>query len=214
MSEFSGDGASARGAGGREAEGRGAGRNLAYARPARIFHWVTAAAIAVQIPVGLYMVNRGAATNFDALTNTLYSWHKLAGFLLLWFVAARLAYRFTRGAPPDEPTLAPWQRIAAHVNHWGMYALLVAVPLLGWYATSLYGALDVPGFRLPALAAENQAMSERVYALHKLGAIALGLLALVHIGAALQHHFLRKDNVLRRMWPSLAPRLAPRLPPR
>jgi len=183
-----------------------AGTNV-YAASARHFHWITAAFVFTMVPVGLYMVNRGAATNFDGLTNTLYSWHKLGGFLLLLIVAARLAYRFVKGAPPDEPTLEPWQRAAAHLNHWSLYGLLILVPLLGWYATSLYGALGVPGgFSLPALAAKNEAASETVYFLHKLGAIALALLAIVHIGAAMFHHVIRKDNVLRRMLPGLRAR--------
>jgi cytochrome b561 len=181
-------------------------KTAVYAPPARFFHWLTAVFVVVMVPVGIYMVNRGAATNFDAVTNTLYSWHKLGGFLLLWIIVARLAYRFAKGAPPDEPTLEPWQRIAAHLNHWSLYALLLAVPLLGWYATSLYGALDVPGFRLPALAGQDQAASERVYALHKAGAILLAALALVHVGAALFHHLIRRDNVFRRMWPGSSPR--------
>jgi cytochrome b561 len=182
-------------------------RTAVYRAGARRFHWITAGFVFLLVPVGLYMVSRGAATNFDALTNTLYSWHKLGGFILLWIVLARLAYRFSVGAPPDEPTLEPWQRIAAHVNHWGLYALLVVVPLLGWYATSLYPALTVVGgLTLPAIAAPDQKMSETVFFFHKLGAILLALGVLVHVGAALFHHVVRKDNVLRRMLPGLRPR--------
>jgi cytochrome b561 len=85
-----------------------------YSRAARQFHWISAGFIFVMIPVGIYMVDRGAATNFDALTNTLYSNHKMFGFILLWIVAARLVYRLVKGAPPDEPTLAPWQKAVSH----------------------------------------------------------------------------------------------------
>ena len=182
-------------------------RAAVYTAAARRLHWLTAAMVIVLIPVGIYMTNRGQATNFDALTNTLYSWHKLMGFLLLWIVLARLAYRFVVGAPPDEPTLAPLQRIAAHLTHWALYGLLIVVPLLGWFATSAYPALDVAlGLRLPSIAAPDQKLAERVYQLHKLGAILIGLLALMHVGAALFHHVIRKDNVLRRMLPALRAR--------
>jgi cytochrome b561 len=178
-----------------------------YAKGARRFHWITAAFVFIMVPVGLYMTYRAAATNFDALTNTLYSNHKLAGFILLWIVVARLIYRITKGAPPDEPTLEPWQKAVSHLTHWSMYGLLLIVPLLGWYATSLYGALGTPlGFNLPAIAAKNEAASETVYMFHKLGAILLTLLILTHIGAALFHHMIRKDNVLRRMLPGLKQR--------
>ncbi len=182
-------------------------RTAVYRAGARRFHWITAGFVFVLVPVGIYMVNRGATTNFDALTNTLYSWHKLGGFILLWIVFARLAYRFTVGAPPDEPTLEPWQKQAAHLTHWGLYGLLIVVPLLGWYGTSLYPALTVAGgLTLPAIASPDQKMSETVFFLHKLGAILLALGVMAHVGAALFHHVIRKDNVLRRMLPGLRPR--------
>jgi cytochrome b561 len=185
----------------------GDARTATYAKGARHFHWITAAFVFIMIPVGLYMVDRGKTTNFDALTNTLYSNHKLGGFILLWIIVARLAYRFTKGAPPDEPTLEPWQKAAAHLTHWGLYGLLLAVPLLGWLGVSLYPALGLPGgLSLPGLVAPNDKMAETVFLFHKLGAILLGLMVLAHIGAALFHHVIRKDNVLRRMLPGLKAR--------
>jgi cytochrome b561 len=178
-----------------------------YAKGARRFHWITAAFVFIMVPVGLYMTYRGSVTNFDALTNTLYANHKLAGFILLWIVVARLVYRFTRGAPPDEPTLEPWQKAVSHLTHWGMYGLLLAIPLLGWLGVSLYDSLGLPGgLSLPGLVAKNEKTAETVFMFHKFGAILLTLMVLAHIGAALFHHVIRKDNVLRRMLPGLKPR--------
>jgi cytochrome b561 len=180
------------------------GSGEVYSRAARQMHWITAGFIVVMIPVGIYMVDRGKATNFDALTNTLYSNHKMFGFILLWLVVARLAYRFLKGAPADEPSLKPWEKTVSHAVHWALYGLLLAVPLLGWIGVSLYPALGIPfGLSLPALTSPNEKMAGTVFLLHKLGAIALGLLALAHIGAALKHHFVSRDNVLRRMMPGL-----------
>jgi cytochrome b561 len=178
-----------------------------YSQTARRFHWITAAFVFTMIPVGLYMTNRGKATNFDALTNLLYDNHKLGGFILLWIIVARLAYRFIKGAPADEPTLEPWQRIVSHLSHWGMYGLLLFVPLLGWLGISLYPALSIHGwFSLPGLTTPNAKTAETVFMLHKLGAILLGLAVLTHVGAAIFHHVIRKDNVLRRMMPKIAKR--------
>ena len=74
-----------------------------YSRAARYFHWVTAAAVLVMVIVGVTMTYRGAVLNiWDATTNALYSSHKLLGFLLLWFVLARLLFRLIKGAPPPE----------------------------------------------------------------------------------------------------------------
>jgi cytochrome b561 len=182
-------------------------RAATYARGARHFHWITAAFVFIMVPVGLYMTYRGETTNFDALTNTLYANHKLGGFILLWIVVARLVYRFTKGAPPDEPTLEPWQKLVAHLTHWGLYGMLLAVPLLGWLGVSYYPALGLPGgLNLPGLVTPNEKTAETVFMFHKLGAILLTLMVLMHIGAALFHHVIRKDNVLRRMLPGIKPR--------
>jgi cytochrome b561 len=175
-----------------------------YSKAARQFHWIVAGFVFVMIPVGVYMVRRGEATNFDALTNTLYSNHKMFGFLLLWIIVARLAYRLIKGAPPDEPTLEPWQKAASHLTHWAMYGLLLAVPLLGWLGISYFDARGTPlGVQIPALAAKNDDAAKTVFMLHKAGAMLLALFVLSHVGAALFHHFIRKDGVLRRMIPGL-----------
>ena len=174
-----------------------------YSPTARMFHWITAAAIFVMAPVGLYMSYRGNTLNiWDGLTNTLYAGHKLTGLLVLALVIARLTYRLKNGAPPDEPTLEPWQRMASHITHWSLYGLLILVPLMGWIGVSLYGARDIFGlFSIPALWTVNQEASKTAFLLHEIFGKLMGLLLVAHIGAALFHHFIRKDGVLRRMLP-------------
>lgn len=178
-----------------------------YSPVARTLHWLTVAFVAGMVSVGLIMTSRAERNIWDGLTNALYSSHKLAGVTLLALVLVRLVYRFTHGAPPDEPTIEPWQKFASHVTHWTLYALLVAVPVLGWTGISLYPALDIFGlFKLPGLVAPNQPASSTVFMMHKFGAFALVALVGLHIAAALFHHIVRKDGVLRRMLPGLKPR--------
>ena len=174
-----------------------------YRSAARHMHWLTAALIAGLVPVGLYMTYRGNTLDiWDGLTNGLYSGHKLTGFILLWIVLARLLYRLTQGAPPDEPTLTPLQKRVSHLVHWAMYGLLVAVPLAGWIGVSLYPSLGIFGlFNLPGLVSPNQDMAGTALLAHKFMVYALVGLICAHIGAALFHHFIRKDGVLRRMLP-------------
>ena len=176
-----------------------------YSRPARHFHWWTALLVAVMIPLGIAMNYRGNILNvWDATTNNMYSTHKLIGFGVLLLVIARLVYRFTRGAPADESTLEPWQKVVSHLTHWTIYGLLLAVPLLGWFGVQLFPALDVFGlFSLPAVVGPDEAASMVVLGLHKLAAFTLAALILMHIGAALYHYVIRKDGVLNRMWTSL-----------
>jgi cytochrome b561 len=177
----------------------------AYSPTARKLHWWTVALVAVMLPLGIAMDYRGNHLNlWDGLTNNLYSLHKLIGIVILCLVVTRLIYRFRNGAPADEPTLEWWQKLAAHVTHWSLYGLLIIVPLLGWVGVSRYGALDIFGiFSLPPLAAKNQDLAETVFWLHGGAALLLTLLIGAHVGAALFHHLIRKDGVLRRMLPGL-----------
>ena len=104
------------------------------------------------------------------------------------------------GVPlPDDISMI--QRFAAGATHWGLYALLLVQPIVGWMATSAYRApIMVFGwFELPPICPENRFVSEQLFAIH--GVIGMGIagLAAAHIGAALYHHFARKDRVLMRM---------------
>jgi len=176
-----------------------------YSGTARFFHWLTVLLIAIQFPVGLYMVYRGPGQNiWDATTNNLYSGHKLAGVIILALVLVRLLYRLTAGAPADEPTLTGWQKVVSALNHWGIYLLLIAVPIFGYLAVCYFPALNIFGaFSLPALVAPDKEMYKQVIAVHYYTAMALAALIVLHIAAALYHHAIRGDNVLVRMMPGL-----------
>jgi cytochrome b561 len=180
--------------------GRAGTGNGIYSLAARRLHWWTVALLAVQIPVGLFMVRYGSATNFAEPTGKLYDAHKLLGLTILLLAGARLIYRLVHGAPADEPTLQPWEKVVSHVTHWAIYALLIVVPLLGWLAVSHYGPFEPFGIKLPTLAAQDDARATRVFFLHMVAAYTLIVLLAMHVGAALQHYLIRKDGVLRRMW--------------
>jgi cytochrome b561 len=169
---------------------------VAYSTTARLLHWLTVALLAVQIPVGLVMVR-------VELPIDIYSGHKLLGLVILTVVVVRLIYRLVNGAPPDEPTLEPWQKIVSHVTHWALYLLLIVVAMLGWLGISYYPALDAYGIHIPALVSPDRPTSERVLAAHMIGALVLIVLAGMHVGAALFHYVIRKDGVLNRMLPGL-----------
>lgn len=175
-----------------------------YSGVARFFHWLTVLLLLVTIPIGMVMTYRGKELNiWDSTTNALYSSHKLIGTIILIVVALRLAYRLMNGAPPDEPSLSGLQKIVAHVTHWTLYALLILIPIIGWIGVSMFPALDIFGlFKLPALTAADQKLSAFFFELHEmLGKVLLALIAL-HVVAALGHHFVLRDGVLRRMWPA------------
>ena len=176
--------------------------DVTYSVAARRFHWWTVLLVATQVPLGLTMAYRGNILNvWDGLTNTLYSSHKLIGIIIFLLVLVRLGYRLAHGAPADEPTLEWWQKAAAHLNHWGLYLMLLVVPVLGYVGISRYPALDLFGIvTLPGLVAPNQDEAARVFYYHWLGAVVIVLLVAMHVAAGLFHYFIRRDGVLRRMW--------------
>lgn len=174
-----------------------------YRPLARALHWATAALIALQFAFGLIMVHDAPEPNLWATLAErfqLYDSHKVLGIALFALVLVRLSNRAISGAPGALPEVPAWQRTAATLGHVALYLLLVAVPLLGWLGISLYPALQVFGTAsLPSLAAPDRAASETVLFWHGIAAFALVGLALGHAGAALHHHFVRRDRTLRRM---------------
>lgn len=176
-----------------------------YSGTARLLHWLTVVLLALQFPVGFYMAYRGNALNvWDSLTNTMYSGHKLSGLVILLIVVLRLLYRTTQGAPPDEPTLEPWQRVVGHLNHWLLYALLIAAPVVGYIGVALFPALDIFGlFKLPAVVSPDKEAAKTALAVHMTLVLVLAALIALHVGAALYHYLIRKDDVLGRMIPGM-----------
>jgi len=170
---------------------------------ARLLHWLTGLLIVVQMPVGVVMAYRGNVLDlWNPTTDFLYSAHKSLGLVLLIWVVIRLLVRLLAGLPPLEPRLARWQMRIASANHVGLYVLLLAVPALGWLGASLFPALEVfGGISLPSISGADRAASVTVFTLHGIAALLLAALIALHVGAALHHHFIRRDGVLRRMLP-------------
>ena len=166
---------------------------------AKGFHWLMAALILVQIALGILAVN----WPMSPAKIELFVWHKSLGVLLLALVALRLLWRMG-DAPPALPADTPsWERMAARGGHVLLYALMIALPVTGWVVNS---AANVP-FRifwlipLPAIVAPDEAAAELFALLHDGLAAALAVVLVAHIGAALRHHFIKRNRVLLRMLP-------------
>jgi cytochrome b561 len=184
-----------------------------YTPTARGLHWLIALLIFIQLPLGFYMAYRGnemPSVNekgepvkgvWDALTGFLYSSHKLIGLTVLALIVLRLLYRLTRGAPKSDPTVPPALTGVSHLVHWALYALLIAVPIIGYTAISYGDYLDVFGVHLPAITAKNEDLSKEVFEWHETGAILIIAFVALHILAAIYHYVVRKDRVVERMIP-------------
>ncbi len=169
-----------------------------YTRPAKVFHWLTVLGVICAISLGLLMMNLEGP-----LQSRLFDLHRSFGALVLGLTALRLGWRVFHKPPPLPAGLPAWQHQVSQLVHWALYGLLFITPLLGWAGTSAYRApISVFGlFFLPPIVDENRALSEKLLGLHGLAMLALSALITMHVGAALFHHFVRKDGVLARMWP-------------
>jgi len=176
-------------------------RNTAdsWGAPAKFFHWVMAALILAQIALGLTAASwRVSPTKLE-----LFFWHKSTGMLILLLVALRLLWRLANPAPALPSGMPAWERAAARASHLLLYALMIALPIAGWIVNS---ASNVP-FRifwlipLPAVVAPDKSTADLAALVHGGLAALLGLVLVAHIGAALRHHFVKRNTVLTRMLP-------------
>lgn len=168
-----------------------------YSATARLFHWVVAALILIMLPIGIVMANVNVGPGQDVL----YHLHRSIGVILLPLMLARLVYRLKHPPPPLPATVPATQRLAAGVTHWALYAIVLLQAMVGWIATSAYRA-PIWVFwmlELPPIWPVDRPFSEMMFGVHRGMGFALAVLLALHVGAALFHHFVLKDVVLRRM---------------
>ena len=161
-------------------------------------HWTIAALILlVQIPVGLSLEVVGRGT----LQNTLYFVHKNVGITVLVLAVVRLAWRLKNPVPALPAELPGWQAAAARLTHVLLYVLIFLMPISGFLYTAM-GGFPVPFlglYDLARLVPENKPLAGLMKTMHLTGQWLLYAAVALHVAGALQHHFVRRDPVLRRM---------------
>jgi cytochrome b561 len=164
-------------------------------------HWLIAFAIVGTFALGLYMHELPLSPQ----KLKLYSWHKWAGVTIFMCVVLRLGWRLLH-RPPELPAAMPaWQRQAAAATHVLLYLLMFAVPLSGWLMSSAKGFQTVwfGVLPLPDLLDKNKELGDLLKEVHEFLNFSMATLVAAHLGAALKHHFLDRDDVLARMIPFL-----------
>lgn len=170
-----------------------------WGTPAKFFHWLIAALILAQIALGLTAVN----WPLSPLKLNLFVWHKSIGMMILALVVLRLLWRLANAVPSLPPDTTDWERRAAHASHFLLYVAMIALPVTGWIISSTSG---IP-FRifwwipLPAIAAVDSTVEALAKLAHFSLFTLLAALLLVHVGAALRHHYVKRNDVLARMLP-------------
>lgn len=166
-----------------------------YSLVARTLHWI----MAILIPFNLWL-----GIGHDALPKDwqVMPIHKSVGLTVLALAVARLIWRLMHRPTPLPGDLPVWERLVAKITHYIFYAFMLLVPLSGWIMTSAgdrplnwFFLFDVPKF---AVSKGDAIVGISGEAHEILGYLWVALLVL-HVGAALRHHFILKDDVLRRM---------------
>ena len=169
---------------------------------AKTLHWLTLVLLIAAFTLAISMVNMP----FSPRKLEFYSWHKWVGVTIFLLAVLRLAWRLTNPVPLQPHGMPRWQTRLAGLSHATLYAILIVMPVTGWIMSS---ALNLPVVYLglipiPSPFGVDRALGETMKVVHLSLAVALLVMVAIHALAALYHHLILRDDILRRMlpWPA------------
>lgn len=165
---------------------------------ARGLHWVLATAIIGMIAFGWWM------NHFPARLDRFFyrSIHADIGYVVLLLLVVRLIWRGLNPAPALPPETPPWQRWLAKINQWALDLIAIVVASLGWAHSGAHSpdyASWFGLFKVPQITSPDKAAAQTYEDRHILFAYILLALVVIHVGAALWHHLIKRDKVVARM---------------
>jgi cytochrome b561 len=168
-----------------------------YTTVAIILHWLVAALVLAQFPLGWWMQEipkQPPGPRVEA-----FNLHKSLGLVIAALMLARIAWRLGHPAPP-LPAMPLWQSRLAHATHFLLYTVMIALPLTG-YLGSVYSGYPVKffGVTLPAWAGKDLALKDLMSATHLVLAWALAFAFAMHMAGVAKHVLVNHDGLLRRM---------------
>lgn len=171
-----------------------------YSRGAIILHWAIAALVLSTIPLGWY-----GSSSESAAAQSATNLHKTVGIVILALSLVRFVWRLSHKPPALPEHMAKPLRWLARISHGLFYFLLLVMPLSGWWMSSAvperhafgFGIFDIPFLPVP----RGFASAGPAHFIHTTLAWMMVGLVVLHVAAALKHHFFDKDNVLARMLP-------------
>lgn len=168
-----------------------------YGIVSRLFHWLMAVAIVGLFGLGWWMVSLDYYSPYYTSAPDL---HRGAGMLVLFALVLRFVWRLSN-VKPDDSKMAPRERMAAHLVHWGFYPLLLALMVSGYLISTPDGRpIDVFGwFSVPSLI-QSKGLEDAAGVVHEWLSYVTIVLAALHTAAALKHHVVDKTSILQRMW--------------
>lgn len=171
---------------------------LRYDRVARLLHWLLALLLLGQLAFGWWL---GEIPRNTPARGYFVNLHKSTGLLIGLLVLLRLGWRLAHTPPPLPPAVPACQQRLAAAGHRGLYLLMLLVPLSGYLASnfSKYGIKFFNVLALPPWGVDDKLLYVLFNQTHKVAAMLLLALIVLHVAAALQHG-LRRDGVVSRMW--------------
>lgn len=168
-----------------------------YDGVAMALHWAIALLIIGLLALGWYMgdLPKGPARDW------LFNLHTSFGTLTLLLVGVRILWRAGHRPPALAGIVPAWQHLASRVTHGLLYLMMAVMPLSGFIASNFGKGIIFFGMPLPRLGWPDRGISHFFNEIHETSAILLVSLIGLHVLAALWHHFVQKDRVLRRMLP-------------
>jgi cytochrome b561 len=162
----------------------------------RLLHWFMAACILAMLFIGVGMVSTVMPKYL-----TLVSIHKPLGIAILVLALMRLALRLRYGAPALPADLPEPMKLAAQASHYTFYALMIAMPLIGWgmLSAAAYPVVLFGGWHLPPILPQSDSLHTLLWDAHFYLAFAFFALILLHVAAALFHALVRRDGVFQTM---------------
>jgi cytochrome b561 len=172
----------------------------------RALHWFMALCILTMLFVGVGMVSTVAPKYLG-----LVAFHESLGILILVLALLRLALRLRDGAPRLPADLPEPMRLAAQLSHYALYALMIAMPLIGWamLSAAAYPVVVFGGVHLPAILPQSDELHTVLWNTHYTLAFVFFALILLHLAAALFHALVRRDGVFEAMSPAPQPSRLP-----
>lgn len=174
--------------------------NVQYTQLAKILHWLIAGLILAQ-----YLLAELAENAHDGgyvvKQIGLLANHKSVGITILVLAFIRLFWRLFNKPPALPESISPRQQALSHAAHWLIYSLIFLLPITGWLMSSA-SAYTVSWFHiivLPDLVSANPTLTDFLHCVHSILSNILLVIVLIHVSAALKHHFIDKDGVLQRM---------------
>jgi cytochrome b561 len=171
-----------------------------YGSVSKFLHWIVALGVIIMLVVGFTM------DGFDEpLKSQMYGYHEELGLTVMAILLFRLYWRWWNPQPELPATIPSWQRLLARLGHYLLYIALGVMIASGWakstssgYTPNFYGLFDLPMPFIPV----STTIKHLARQVHVTTVWVLISLISLHILAALNHHFIYKDNVLKRMLPS------------